>query len=228
MNRRAASARVASLVEALSDDLIGDEDRCKEQMDAVFADGVSGVFDAVEGHWRRGNPLGGPEAVAEVEELAREAVAGAAGCFRELCVAAVRKGLESARTELQVCEATLAARYAGVSDRAVTAVANSAEDLHALGDVMFATQSSRCLSWFRAEVSRELAGSETLEEAIDRLVAPDPVQWPGHSGRGLWWQVVLWLNQITRETEFAVVNAARTEAMRVMNEIGDEIDAAGV
>lgn len=226
MKRRTASSRVVSLVQSLSDDLIGDEDACKERMDGVFADGISGLYDRVHGHWQKGHAMGGPDVVADVEELAREAVAGAADAFRDLCVVAVDKGLESVRAELGVCEATLALRYAGVADRAVDAVHASAETLIQLGVTMFGTQSARCLSWFRHEVSREMAGSETFDELIERLVAPEPVQWPGHSGRGLWWQITLWLHQITRETEFSVVNAARAEAMRVMNEIGEEIDAA--
>ena len=224
LKRAVAGDRVGGLTDALSLDLLLDEEDCRQNMEALFVGAVPRVAQLLT------EALSGSKDIDKVAALIGERadliVEGTVTVFRGLLDVAVGKGLESIREELQVCEQTLGPKYAGLAVDACDRVDDAQDSLLTLGAMQYRANASTVLGWFVQQLALEIRVSMSLEEGpallVSRLVAPSSVRVEQHSGRGLWWKVLEHCNRITREVEFATVNAARTEAMMQFNRLGEE------
>jgi hypothetical protein len=194
-------------------------------MEALFAGAVGNVAEKVlEFHGDSMRNL--PSVVAGVRAKAVYLVLDTEGPFRTLMEAAIGKGLESIREELEFCERTLGKKYSGLAREACDAVDGSEDQLMTLALVQYRANAGNAIDWVTGQMELELRVSSSLQEPadtmLDRIVSASSVRVPQHTGRGLWWKVLEHCNRIAREVEFAIVNAARSEAMRQFNEIGAE------
>lgn len=211
LSRADAGERVAALADALSDALLMDELNAKEAMEALFAGGlgvVSGQLDRPK----------------QIVAAARRMVEATQAPYANLCSLAARKALESIGEELDLCEATLAKKYAGISDEAVVAARGFADAMVLLSTEAYLEASLTVLPWFEDRLLSELHTAKSYEEDDDglaRLIAPAPLAVANHSGRGLWWKVLEHCNRMTREAEIATVNAVREHAMEQFNAAGE-------
>ncbi|QOP66153.1 hypothetical protein SEA_DANIELLEIGNACE_12 [Arthrobacter phage DanielleIgnace] len=211
------------MVDGLSLSLLHDEELCRQNMEALFIGAVANVAEQLADIDAARDV---DSVVARIMATAGQIVTATEGPFQQLVKTAIGRGLESIRLELQVCEQTLGAKYRGLADEACDAVDNAEEDLIVLALVQFRANAHTALVWVRAQLELEARLSLSLEEEFEvmvaRLVSPESVKVPQHVGRGLWWKVLEHVHRVTREVEFATVNAARTEAMRNFNKYGEE------
>lgn len=232
LKRATAGARVARLVEGLSASLVADENEAKASMEALFTGGLPALAESVSMAHGPAGRLHLDEVVEDVVRMANNMLAASAGPFATLLGSAVGKGLESIREELQICEQSLAKRYAGISGRACDLVDDASGQLVDVGLAQYAGNAGSIMVWFTQQLRLELNVSqqakEPLELMLSRVMAPERIAAAQHSGRGLWWKVLEHCNRLVREIEFSVVNAARTEAMMRFNELGDAVDADSV
>lgn len=225
VKRAKAGDRVHALMESLSHGLREYEDQTKDRMEAVFAGGVIPAAEAV-GKAHGEGLVKMREAVAAVMGSALNMVHATEGPFKDLVHAAVGDGLESIRVELQHCETTLALKYRGLANEACDAVDAAQDGLETLAMVQYRANAGTALSWVGQQMDLEarlsVATKEPVEVLLARLFSTETVKAPQHVGRGLWWKALEHCNRITREVEFATVNAARTEAMMQFNRIGEQ------
>jgi hypothetical protein len=225
LKRAVAGDRVWALVDGLSVDLIGEEETCRQNMEALFTGGVPAAAGKLGTVLSRG-ARSVPDVAADVTSSASRVVAATDGPFRSLLVEAVGRGLESIREELTLCERTLGPRFGGLASEACDAADDVQDQFIQLGMVQYRANAGTVLGWFTEQLSLELRVALQLKESpetvVGRLVSPVPLRLAQHSGRGLWWKVLEHCNRITREIEFATVNAARTEAMTRFNRIGED------
>lgn len=223
VRKRKAAELLGSLSDALSDDLLGDEEEARANMEAVFIGAISPVAEALE---RLQTESDVDDVVDLVTRSAEQVALATAGPFRVLTERAVAKGLSSITAELQVVESTLGTRYAGLADAAVLRVSRNVDVLLDFTAGTYLTALQPTMSWWRTQLDLELrvavADRESSREVLIRLISPAPVRLREHSGRGLWWKVLEACNRVTRECEIGAVNSARTEAMVQFNAIGEE------
>lgn len=216
--------QVAALADKLSDSLLQDEFDAKEAMEALF----SGALARVAGLSADCTQAKLSSTVDALATAAAALVDATQAPFTNLCSMAARKALDSIGEELDLCESTLAKRYAGISDEAVVLTRRYANQMVMLMSEQYLTQTKTAVPWFRESVAAELQTSLSLKEPADvrlqRLIAPEPIRVPSHAGRGLWWKVLEQCNRTTREAEIACVNAVREHAMKMFNEAGAERD----
>jgi hypothetical protein len=209
---------VSALADALSDALLMDELNAKDAMEALFEGGMIGGIDLV----------GKPE---KLVAAAKRMVEATKAPYANLVSVAVRKSLESMGEELDVCEATLAKRYAGISDEAIVACRPFADELVLFSADAYLQQALTVLPWFRERLISETQTSkdrgEDHEVLLSRVFGPVPVSLVNHSGRGLWWKVLEHCNRTCRESEIATVNTVRERAMSLFNQMGAARDGSG-
>lgn len=228
LKRRDAGEAVAALSDRLSDVLLGDEALAKERMEAVFVEGMGVAADLLT-RAPAAPGLNGKAGVAlEVTDRLAEAVAATRAPFARLAEGAIGRGLDSMREELALCERTIAARYRGIGARAVDQARAGAPLLVNLAVEQYSANAGRAEAWFQEQLLLEINVSFQYAEAtvdlMRRLISPEPVRLPRHSGRGLWWKGLEFCHRATREIEIAAVNTARQEAMVLFNRFGEEID----
>lgn len=213
------------MIDDLSVGLLLEEEECRQQMEALFVGGVPSAAGKLSAVMDLGARSIG-EVSQEIAGMAGRMVEATEGPFRALVRTAVGRGLESMREELKQCERTLGPKFAGLADDACDRVDDAEEQLMVLSMVQYRANAGTVLGWFGEQLTVELrvamAREETAAELVARLVSPVSVKTEQHSGRGLWWKVLEHCNRITREVEFATVNAARTEAMLQFNRLGAE------
>lgn len=224
LKRVTAGDRVFSLMDELSASLLIDEELCRQNMEALFVGAVANVAGGLTPLFEHG-AREVDAVVGMVMDRAARIVQDTEGPFRSLTLEAVGRGLESIRQELELCERTLGPKFSGLSAEACDGVDDAEGQLMTLAMVQYRANVQPVLVWVRAQLELELrlalSLQESPEQVVARLVSGEPVKAPQHSGRGLWWKVLEHCTRITREIEFATVNAARTEAMVEFNRIGE-------
>jgi hypothetical protein len=218
LSRADAGERVSALADALSDALLMDELNAKEAMEALFEGGMIGAVELA----------GKPDKLVAV---ARRMVEDTKAPYAHLASASVRRALESIGEELDLCEQTLAKRYAGITDEAVVAARPFADELVLFSADAYLTASLTVLPWFQerliSETKTSTAKDEEHEVLLQRIFSPVPVSLVNHSGRGLWWKVLEHCNRICRESEIATVNGVRERTMALFNLMGAARDGSG-
>lgn len=224
VRRSTAGAMVGALVDGLSADLLMDEEECRQNMEALFVGAVPAAAETLV-HVIAGGHRDVAPVATKIRNKAGVILSSTEEVFRVLVDTAVAKGLESVRVELEHCEATLGSRFAGITTLACDAVDDAQDQLVTLGMMQYRANASTVLGWFMEQLILEMGVSLHLQEdpgvLVARLVSPASVRVEQHVGRGLWWKVLEHCNRISREIEFATVNAARTEAMMQFNRIGE-------
>ena len=218
LGRRTAGRQLSGLAGALSEDLLLHEEQCKLNMEEAFSAYLPSVADTLGSNL---SPAKKGEVLTGMAELA---IDDSTPMYGTLAIAALQLGVDSIRHELLICEATLGAKYEGVTAEAVDQVVSYSTRLASRSLEVYRENVKLILPWFREQVATELTISNAREEdwdlLVDRLVSPTPLRnAAGHAGRGLWWKILERCNRITRETEFAVVNSARSDAMIRFNDI---------
>ncbi|AMM44278.1 hypothetical protein KITKAT_16 [Arthrobacter phage Kitkat] len=210
-------------VQSLSDTLAQIEDGIQSAMEDIFTAHVHDVGLLVtEAH---GKGRRKTDATAKVLAVrAQRAVAETAPLYEQLSADTVREGIRSIGEELELCEATLALKYRGLTTEAMDAVSGFATTIEEVGKAQYLVQSLKVVPWFEERVTSELISSrnESLETAMLRLISVSPLNVPDHRGRGLWWKLFEHCNRITRETQFATLNATRSQVMQAFNDLGEK------
>lgn len=232
LSRRIAGRRVAALAESLADDLLRNEQRCFTRAAAHIGGGVPAARAEVRKALRTRD-------VADMAAHARlqqslvnahmQTLAEAYSEAQALLTEVTDLATESIGSELWLCERTLAARYKGAAEEAMsrvegqtTRVMESALDAHR-------QNAQKTLTAFQSELRRQLllAGQhgDTQEQMEARLFSPEPVSRPGIGGRGVWYRSTSWVDASTRDASISVMNGIRMSAMAAFNQLMGERSA---
>ncbi len=211
----------------MSDDLLAREQAAFERTERVLIDLLPDVTRVVD----RAAAMGLDRAISEglsrdVAAVAAQAVEKSVDVARDLFDASLTIASNSIATELAACEATLAARYAGLTaEIPARTTTNRRAWLDVMGEayVAGAEEAARVLvdrtvdDWRAARASDEGA-----VDVLRRMVSTEQVRRPGHVGRGSWWRFYSGLTEALRSVEFDGVNGVREDAMRAFNAAYDE------
>lgn len=229
---RVAGEHVIASAMAFSDSLLDDEEACFASIEHAVGDGLVSrereIRAAVARH-------GGDQVrlLSDVEMMDNLTAAWQRVCARAerdvvlLLDAALRKGLASIRAELEWCEKSLALRYTGTTERAMTPVEEGLRDIRFAEMATWAAVTVRSREELRLAVRNQLRVATDIDNLLLRLFSPVPAGLHGFGGRGVWWQVSGLLSQTARHIAIHSSNTVRSQAMELFNAECERVDDEG-
>lgn len=224
LGRRSAGSLVHGRVQDFSAALLEQELACFATINARFAGSAAAVDTLTRLAWRRrqGQPGPDPELRETIGALAAEALDDGRAAVTRLLRVGVDLAVESIGDELGHCEATLAARFAGVAAAGVAAAEQQAKQLTDTAFTGYLAVEPTALATLDSDLTGQLRLSadraEPLDTLLARLTRPEPGPGtPGLTGLGIWYRPASAARAAARAAVIGLTNTIREAAMAGMN-----------
>lgn len=147
-----------------------------------------------------------------------DAIDSASGWVRRLARLSGDRALVSIRRQLQLCEEALAARYAGITERAMMHVDPGPIGKIRAEEWLGAMQVHR--NNYRVAQTHQIAQAKDMDELRLRLFSETPSGIRGHNQRGVWWNSVTAGLALARTVAIGTTNDVSNKAMVEFNRAG--------
>lgn len=214
--RRSVGSEVQALSEQLSDDLLVLENSAFAELEFLFVSQLDSIETLMRSRTRPRDLANDEPFLAGMGEIII-GVAGESGAVvLELFEQSADITTHSIMQELELCEQTMAKRYAGSHLTGMKAV--DTETLIAKSGDNYRDHISLIAGRWIGDLSQQLQYAETSDEAVERVISTQPLNLTGNQGRGVWWRALTSFQRLARETSIELVNTIRSTAIEAMND----------
>jgi hypothetical protein len=225
--RRSAGADVLARAERFSNELLVEEEACFAAIGFVFAAGLPDALIAVDKGWRRAKAsakalAADVEVLTSLLSLTADATTLSVPIVAGLASKTVDLSLEAISDELDICEATVGTRYAGVATEGVEQARDAAVGIVTKVLAKYEDVATSIAENMRGEYEHQMRVAALYEEPKEkvyaRLFSTEALKLPANGGRGLWWRPTTGLSAAARNVAISLANEVREAAMNGMND----------